>query len=327
MSSLIVIRIVPPQPLEPGAFQSDYLNPSIGPLQITAFELSFNDPTVGKNLGTVKFVGAPAAPSPDKPAPLSPFPPVMKAPKYSPSPTTGIVQNYGLEPSLGSNSAYFLRSAVATAVIEIPTAAKIENLRLVAQWGSGAGATPVPISQLYYDVQTSAGPGPDINTWTPSAADTSGGGDPWLQLPPSAYLHLPTAPSSAKPFSFSIPTDGTPPSFDELLKAVQQITSLDPGGTPSLANLPVDKCRNIAYEIVWTQQPPPPQPPELLGDMYSTPPNDGPMLSGTTPNQHEANRQQFEASLLSYYALADMAADRLTGFVYSLSAAIACEQR
>src|SRR4051812_6975510 len=110
MSSLIVIRIVPPQPLKPGEFLSDYLNPSIGALQITAFELSFNDPTQGKNLGTVKVVAAPAAPSPDKPAPLLPSPPVMKAPKYSPSPTTGIVQNFGLEPSLGSNSAYFIAS-------------------------------------------------------------------------------------------------------------------------------------------------------------------------------------------------------------------------
>jgi hypothetical protein len=325
MSSLIVIRIVPPQPLEPGVFQSDYLSPSIGPLQITAFELSFNDPTVGKNLGTVKFVGAPALPSPTSPIPL---PAVMKAPKYSPNPTTGIIQNYGVEPSLGTSSAYFLHAAVATAVIEIPTAAKIENLRLVAQWGSGAGATPVPVNQLYYDVQTSAGPAPDLNGWSPSASSLSAEGDPWLQqLAPSAYLHLPAAPSSSNPFSFSIPTDGTPPSFDDLLKAVRQITSLDPGGTPDLGNLPLDKCRNIAYEIVWSQQPPPPQPPESLVDMYSNEPNHGPMLSGTTPNQHEANRQQFEASLMSYYALADMAAERLTGFVYSLSAAIACEQR
>ena len=328
MSSLIIIRIVPPLPLKPDVFEKDYLNPAIGPLQITAFELSFNDPTVGKSLGTVKLVAAPAAPSPDKPAPLAPSPPVMKAPNYTPSPTTGIVQNYGLEPSLGSNSAFFIASAVATAVIEIPTSAKIENLRLVAQWSSGAGATPVPVNQLYYDVQTGAGPAPDLNAWSPSANSTSAEGDPWLQqLTPSAYLHLPAAPSSSNSFSFSIPTDGTPPSFDDLLKAVRQITSLDPGGTPDLGNLPVDKCRNIAYEIVWTQQPPPPQPPESLVDMYSNEPNHGSMLSGSTPNQHEANRQQFEASLMSYYALADMAADRLTGFVYSLSAAIACEQR
>ena len=189
MPSLIVIRIVPPQPLKPGDFQSDYLNPSIGPLQITAFELSFNDPTVGKSLGTAKFVAAPAAPSPDKPASLVPSPPVMKAPKYTPSPTTGIVQNYGLEPSLGSNSAFFIASAVATAVIEIPTAAKIENLRLVAQWGSGAGATPVPVNQLYYDVQTGAGPAPDLNAWSPSANSTSAEGDPWLQqLTPSDVI-------------------------------------------------------------------------------------------------------------------------------------------
>src|SRR5205814_4453101 len=105
-----------------------------------------------------------------------------------------------------------------------------------------------------------------------------------------------------------------------------------PSGTnitfaPNLGALSAEQCRNVAREIVWSQQPPPPQPPDSIGQMYSNPPNAGLMLKGTAPNQLEADRQQFEASLMSYYALADMAAGRLTGFVYSLSAAIACEQR
>lgn len=329
MPSLIVIRIVPPQPVKtvnPDDFEKFYLNPSIGPLQITAFELSFNDPTVGKNLGTVKYVPAASGPSPTKAQSL---PQIMTSPQYSSAPASGIVRNYGLEPSAGLNAAYFLPAAVATAVIKIPAAAKIENLRLVAQWGSGAGATPVPINQLYYDVQTSADPAPNLNAWAPLDSAFIHGNDPWLDLAPSAYLHLPAAPSSSKPFSFAIPTNGTPPPFDDLLAAVKQIFALDPGTSPNLGAMSAEQCRNIAYEIVWTQRPPPPQPPEPLDDMYSTPPNTGTVLSGSpvTPNQHEGNRQQFEATLMSYYALADMAADRLTGFVYSLSAAIACEQR
>ena len=398
MSSLIVIRIIPPQSLDPAKFTT-YLNPAgLGPLQITAFELSFSDPSVGRNLGTAKFAAATTGPSPMN-ALVTPPIPVLKSPKYSPVPATGIVQHYDVHGATPPLSAFFQLDAAATAIIEIPVAAKIENLRLVAQWGSGAG-TPVPVGQRYYNVQLSAGPAPNLNGWAPSATDLNPQIDLWLQLPPSAYLHLPAPPTSANPFSFSIPTDGTPPSFDALLAAVQQILSLDPGASPvvvttsaalagastlmfpagtlgialgmsvsgigiaprttvlsidpsglvtlgeevippgvpagtsitfapNLGALSAEQCRNIANEIVWSQQPPPPLllPPESLGQIYTNPPNTGSMLKSTTPNQLEADRQQFEASLLTYYALADAAADRLTGFVNALSAAIACEQR
>ncbi|MFL9966303.1 hypothetical protein PQR02_35990 [Paraburkholderia sediminicola] len=398
MSSLIVIRIVPPQPLDPAKF-TDYLNPAgLGPLQITAFELSFSDPSVGRNLGTAKYVAASTGPSPTAPLVMPPTP-VLKVPGYGgSSPTSGIIQHYDVDAAAPPLSAHFQLDAAATAIIEIPTAAKIENLRLVAQWGSGAGAAPVPVGQLYYDVQLSAGPAPDLELWAPSSLVLVPQVDPWMALSPSAYLHLPAPPSSSKPFSFSLPTDGTPPPFDALLSAVQTILKQDPGASPVVATtsasaggdttvkipatttgiaagmsvsgtgiaahttvrsidagglvtlsqeivppgvasgtsltfapnlgaLSIEQCRNIAYEIVWSQQPPPPQPPDSVGQMYSNPPNAGPMLSGTTPNQLEADRQQFEASLLSYYTLADTAADRLTGFVDSLSIAIACEER
>ena len=100
----------------------------------------------------------------------------------------------------------------------------------------------------------------------------------------------------------------------------------------------MDQCRNIAYEIVWSQQQPLPTPPaaptpptpltppELIGPLYTNPPNTGSLLSGSTPNSFEGDRQQFEAQLRSYYALADATADRLTPYVYALSAAVACEQ-
>ena len=78
--------------------------------------------------------------------------------------------------------------------------------------------------------------------------------------------------------------------------------------------------------MVWSQQPPPPTPPDPVEDLYTNPPNTGPMLTGTKPNQFEADRRQFEAQLTSYYILADASADRLTGFVYALSAAVTCEQ-
>ena len=50
------------------------------------------------------------------------------------------------------------------------------------------------------------------------------------------------------------------------------------------------------------------------------------LLSGTTTNQNEGDRRQFEAQLKGYYALADATADRLTNYVYALAAAVACEE-
>ena len=95
----------------------------------------------------------------------------------------------------------------------------------------------------------------------------------------------------------------------------------------NLATLSFAQCQNIAYEIIWGQQPPLPSPPDPVEDLYTNPPNNGEMLSGSTPNQYEGGRQQFEGQLQSYYAVADTNADRLTNFVYALAAAVAAEQQ
>ena len=103
--------------------------------------------------------------------------------------------------------------------------------------------------------------------------------------------------------------------------------------TPDLGALSPDQCKNIASEIIWSQQPPPPTPPDPVEDLYTNPPNIGPLLSpgssGGMPsaNLYEGDRQQFEAKLNSYYTVANSTADRLTSFVFSLSAAIACQQQ
>ncbi|MFN0168683.1 MAG: neuraminidase-like domain-containing protein [Bryobacteraceae bacterium] len=395
MSSLIVIRILPQQTLDPAKFTT-YLNPpGLGPLQITAYELTFNDPVQGRKLATATYVAATTPPSPTAAVTVPPAP-VFKTPVYGASPANGIVQQYDLAGAAPPDSAYFQLEAVANAIIEIPTAVKIENVRLEAQWGSGAAATPIKGNFDFYNIPLSPGPTPDLNAWAPSTLSTAAQPDPWGALFPSFYFHLPQPASSSGAFSFKVPTDGTAPAFDELLKATQQILSQDPGGavivatsagaaigasalkfpastagisagmsvsgagvpsgttvvkidgaglvtlshelaapvgagisitfTPNLGALTLEQCRNIAYEIVWIQQPPAPTPPDPVEDLYTNPPNTGPLLSGTTPNQFEADRRQFEAELTSYYALADAAADRLTTFIFALSAAVACEQ-
>ena len=112
----------------------------------------------------------------------------------------------------------------------------------------------------------------------------------------------------------------------------QELTALVPPGSNltlavNLAALSVAQCQNIAYEIVWQQQAPLPAPPDPVEDLYTNPPNSGVMLSGSTPNTLEGDRQQFEGQLQSYYAVADTTAGSLTSYVYALSAAIACEQQ
>ncbi len=65
MSNLIVIRIVPPSPIDPGPFVpqspanpptfTDYLS-YLGGLQITAYDLSFNNLPNGQSVGMAAYV-------------------------------------------------------------------------------------------------------------------------------------------------------------------------------------------------------------------------------------------------------------------------------
>ncbi|MBZ5494665.1 MAG: hypothetical protein LAO76_27375 [Acidobacteriia bacterium] len=317
MSSLIVIRIVPETAVDAGTF-TNYLT-ALGGLRIRAFDLSFNSPTTGQNVGTATYIAPTTPPSPTSPVLFTlPAPgPTIKPPKYPAGTTNGIVQQYDQVPgqSLGpiTESSFFELKSVATAVIQVSAPTAFENLRLEVQWGSGAGSQSIPVTTDYYDVALAPGPSPNPNFWA--------------ALPPSLYLSLPAPPASANAVSVSLPSDGTPPPFDSLLSAVKGVLNLDPGGTPDIGKLTPDQCRNIAYEIVWGQQKPVPAAPDRIEDLYTNPPNKGVFLSGSTPNQLEADRQQFEANLKSYYTTADATADRLTNYVYSLAAAVACEEQ
>lgn len=327
MSSLIVIRIVPQTPVDANSFTS-YLN-ALGGLKITAFDLSYasvDQQPPGAVIGSAGYIAAPPSggwnlqsdgnyTSPGEPG--------------YPSPGNGIIQQVDFIVVPLPYSIYFQLESVATAVIEITTPLPtFENLRLQVQWGSQA----IPVTTDYYDVALAAGPVPDLSSWSPNPLGPITQPDPWSTLAPSLYLSLPAPPTTANPVTLQLPSDGTPPPFDELLTAVQQILQDDPGGSVTateLAALTYDQCRNIANEIIWSQQPKLPTPPsgDPVADLYTNPPNSGSFLnSGSTPNQWEGDRQEFEAELKGYYAMADANADRLTNFVVSLAAAVACEQ-
>jgi receptor-binding and translocation channel-forming TcA subunit of Tc toxin/ABC toxin-like protein len=343
MSYLLVVRIVPQSPVAPADF-TNYLTNALGNLQITAYDLSYGNvdnppPGPGAVVGTATYVAATAPPNATSPPgnPLAPIIglalPLYTPPAYPAGLTSGIVQQWDTVPNTGwlliggvlvgpGSLAYGSLESVATALMELnpPSGTALENLRLVAQWGAGAGAQPIPVISDFYQLELLPPP--------------AGWQDPnsWPGFTPNAYIQVPAPPPAASPYSVTVPDDGSPPAFDSLLAAIRAALVIDPGGAaPNLATLTIDQCRNLAYEITWAQQPPIPVPPtpDKIEDLYSNPPNTGGLLGAsggsTTPNQLEGDRQQFEGNLKKYYSTADATADRLTSFIVAVSRAIACE--
>jgi hypothetical protein len=321
MASLIVIRIVPPASISPVMFRT-YLGAS-GGLKINAYQLDYgnvgNQPP-GQSIGSASYI------DPVPPGGWSAAGTSLVSPSYPSGVTSGIFQQVDYIPPIALNPAIFQLEAVATAIIELSSAAAIENLRLELQYGAGP-ATPVALE--YYDVALDSGATPDLSSWTPSQFGPNPQPDLWASLSTtSLFLTLTPAPSPNRP-SLQLSSDGSPPAFDALLTAVTQVLAIDPGGSFNVADLgamTIQQCQNLAYEILWSQQPSLPSPREPLENLYTDPPNDGNLLDGGNPNQDEADRRQFEAQLQSYYAMVDANADRLTNYVFALCAAVACEQ-
>jgi hypothetical protein len=303
MPNYIVLRLTPAVPVDPGTF-TNYLNG----LTVKVYEISYAHPQAGMPgdptppLGSASYhAGTPVA----LPAPAG-------APPYVTYPAnTSVAQHYELEIALGEVVAINFQS-VATAVIEYPGGGPeyvAPDLRIELD---RTGAQPVFVANVYYDVPLyNAGGPPDPSTYQDIPAGSV-----------SAYVTLqaPLDPSLAQ---LQLPPDGTPPNFDVLMSAVSTVLSKDPGGAPTqaqLAALTVDQCRNIAYEIVFGPQQPLAVPPEPLESMYTNPPN-----TGANSDSNEQSRQDFQGKLNSYYSTNNAVAQRLTGYIYSLSAAVWCE--
>lgn len=122
----------------------------------------------------------------------------------------------------------------------------------------------------------------------------------------------------------TVPPDGMPPEFDDLRAAVEIVLGNDPGGgqRPSVANLTPPQARHVAYEIAWNQKfrPLPAPSGRTLEQLYTLPDSEG-------AQGDEATRARFEGDLQAYYATGDAEAERLAGFVYALSTAVAAEAR
>ena len=213
-----------------------------------------------------------------------------------------IVQHVtGLTPTLVS---------VATAVISVPPSTP-EYVSPNIQIEFVRGTQRVLDPNIYYEVLLFPGPLPAKYQDIPSSSV-------------SAYVTLPApppaVPSTAAP-ALQLPTNGARPNYGDLLTAINAVLTKDPGATaPAIANLTLDQCQTIAYEIAYGPQPPLPAPPNPLEAVYTSPPNSG---AASDPNQQALSG--FQGSLTSYYAQINATAAQLTNFVFSLAAAQWCE--
>lgn len=174
----------------------------------------------------------------------------------------------------------------------------------------------IPVDDIYYNVLVNTSPLPV----TPQQY----GAIPLEDT--SLYISLPPPPTNTNAISLLIPSDGTPPNFADLKQAITTALQDDPTvATPpvtDIATLTPAQCLQVAYDIVWSQQLPLPEPPDNLADLYTDPPN-----KGTSKDQDEQDRQKFEGDLKSFYSTRSSQAQRLAGFVYALALAIAFNEK
>lgn len=212
-------------------------------------------------------------------------------------------------------------AAAATAVLTLIPNADLPdylNVKIVADRGPQA----IPDSTVYRNVQRTAGdpPAPAQYQAIP-ATDTS------------LYLAIPPPPKNSA-MLLDIPSDGTPPPFAALLKAVNNALTADPKAGVDLATLVNSSadCQRIAYDTTWSYQHDLPPLPDPLESLHTNPPNPGGGGTSTTSsgssesNNYEMDRQKFEGTLNSFYSTRNANAERLTKFVAAASAAVACEQ-
>jgi hypothetical protein len=242
--------------------------------------------------------------------------------------SSGIVQHVTevLNISFFDISVVAVPAAVATAVIPLNLPSPPPDYLNVIV----AASRPkdiIPINTTFYNVlaQTDAPPAPDLYQLI-SPSETS------------FYVTLPPQPGTT-PIALAIPSDGSPPPFDELYPAVVSALTNDPFLGPVTATTNVaplvaqlvassDQCTRVAYDIVWSYQNSLPIPPDPLEALYTNPPNPG----SSSPDSNngdavlEQDRQKFEGTLNSFYSTRNATAERLAKFVAAVSAAVFCEQ-
>ncbi len=305
MPHVILVRLVPAKPVSGATFSSYLTN-----LSIRAFDLSFGNPAEGTLVGQAQGVWVPNTGI------------NATGPAFTPA-TQRIVQHFSAYPILPIPNQDVRLEAVATAIIELNpppgTEFNAPDLRLEIRQGGQL----VAYERLDFNVKVEPNAPISNNPLTYITVD-----------PPAIVVTLPDPGVALDPNAafVELPADGSPPKFAPLLAAINKVLAQDPAGGATLANrspLTVAQARQIAREIIWNRQiaPPPPRPNNRrLEDMYTRPQTDT-SWSDTDRDRADMDRQQYDASLLGYYALQNANADRLAQYVFTASAAVWAEQQ
>ena len=196
--------------------------------------------------------------------------------------------------------------AVATAVIKIPDDWAVREYRNPDVRLKVSRAGKAIYEQTYYNVSIASGNVPELPSEFPGLLPVG--------------LYIPLLPPEQTKSDLVLPENGAMPKFSILLNAVKDVLKAELGvadedALVNIRNLDFDKCRHIAHEIIWDNKAHPlPGYSGTLESIYTVPGDDN-------------NRRLFEGNLLTYYSGQNAKADKLANFVFSLSAAVFCEEK
>jgi hypothetical protein len=223
-------------------------------------------------------------------------------------PNSRIVQH---EIALGGLPPVIVPAPVATAAIEMPAPVNEylgRDLVFTVTRTVAGDVTPIDVKDLNFNIAVDAGALPGA----PSPALYE------ALSPVAAYLAVPPTITGLPPGTtfLDVPTDGSPVPFDAVVKAMKAVIALDPGAAnpPDITALTPVQCRHIAREIEFNR----------ILEPLPVPP-DGKTLEKLYSGGDEDARKQFEADLITYYAVHTAKADVLAKYVFGASAALAAQ--
>lgn len=325
----LLVRIVPTQPVGPTAFRA-----ALNDITITAWDKMVLDPTTDRKLGSA--TGLSDQPTPGQPTPgggtPDPIIPLLVISGSPPTLTPSIFQHFGLNTSQNSIVLY----SVATAVIiinqaalqdpneEYPTSKSYDVTLTIGQSSN---------QQTAVDRQQTV----DFNVEITSEQLTT---DPTQYMSASTAVYLsidvPVSPLPAGTNIVSLNTDGTPPTFDFMVKSINNVLAVDsPAGASSLQTmttyLSTKQAQEVANELVNNRlvDPPPAAPYStsvvfntgtVFEDMYTIPDT-----GGQVKQDIDQARTKFEGDRSSYYALRASDAIQFANFVFSTIFAVYAE--
>jgi hypothetical protein len=306
MPDLVILRLHPAEPISGSDFTA-----FLSGLTITAFDLSFADSVGGVQIGMASGLANPHLGSTTN--------------NNVNINNTSILQHYvdvNDPPPLGPLTRKLEAAATAVIVVNAPAGHH--------EYPNGSSYDiRLEIKRNGLDIIDRT---LDYNVTVTTVGSLSNDQTVYFGMTTSAYVTLPSSTVGLDPsLAFvELPDNGQAPKFDDLVKAINLVLAKDPADGNDLAHRPqltAAQSHQVASEIIWNRKLfPPPEPPRSLGDLYTKPPVN-PVLAGSTDEQNRAeqDRKQFEAELTGYHAKHDAEALRLAGFVFSASAAVACE--